>query len=37
MPDLTKCSKGDCDKLAVIVSGGLCFRHIKLALFGGKN
>jgi len=34
MNDIIKCSKTDCNNLAIVVSKGLCFKHIKEALFG---
>ncbi len=37
MNDFRICSKKDCGDIAVVVAGGLCFKHIKVALFGGKD
>jgi len=37
MNDIIRCTKPDCKDMAVIVSGGLCFTHIKIALFGGQE
>jgi len=37
MTDLSKCNKPGCEGLAVAVANGLCFYHIKVSLFGGKD
>ncbi len=37
MTDLSKCSKPNCNNLAVAVANGWCFKHIKISLFGGVD
>lgn len=37
MNDIIRCNKKGCDKMAVAVADGLCFHHIRIALFGGED